>query len=138
MAKHLIFVYGTLRMGYGNHSLIKDSKLIGAAITREKYYMFANGIPYVTKPESLPKSKLTILENPIQITGEVYAVTKAKLDRLDLLEGHPNWYKREEVRVIVEDGTELSAWLYFNDEPDGELCINGDYGSHRKPYTRGG
>ena len=50
------------------------------------------------------------------IHGEVYEVEcNEVLKALDELEGHPNWYVREEVPVHLTDKEEIvHAYIYFN------------------------
>ena len=102
MDKILVSAYGTLRPGYGNNRLLVDSTHIGEGSTVEKYTMTASGIPYVSKRP---------LHN---IVVDVYEVSKDTLKRLDQLEGHPEWYKREVIPVKV-NGEILNTWLYFNE-----------------------
>jgi len=112
--KHLVFVYGTLKKGFGNHYLLKDAKFLGKARTEKKYKMTANGIPFVSKKEAIS-----------HIIGEVYEVGDEILRKLDFLEDHPNWYKREKVKVILENGRKLDVWLYFNEVSEGRYLISG-------------
>ena len=112
--KIYVFVYGTLRKGFGNHYLLRDSKFIGYGITKEKYSLYVDGIPYVVK---IPNT---------QIKGEVYEVDKHTLDELDELEGHPDFYRRELIDVIV-NGKTIKAWIYFFPYPKGELIKSGDF-----------
>jgi len=115
--EHLIFVYGTLRKGFGNHHLLENAEFLGTGRTKEKYKMTANGIPFVSKSEPVS-----------YIIGEVYEVDKKTLKRLDRLEGHPDWYKREKVKIILETGKEVEAWIYFNEISQGRHLIkNGDF-----------
>lgn len=123
MKKVKVFVYGTLRKGYGNHVFLEGSKFLGKAKTKEKYTMYARGIPFVSH------------EPMVEITGEVYEVDDFTLNRLDTLEGHPNWYIREKVPVILEDGTEVEAWLYFNDVEGGDIVPTGDYEDYERRYA---
>jgi gamma-glutamylcyclotransferase (GGCT)/AIG2-like uncharacterized protein YtfP len=117
---HYIFVYGTLRRGFWNHHLLKDSEFIGEGITKEKYSLYADEIPYVVK------------EPLTQIKGELYIVDDETLERLDLLEGHPSFYTRELVDVIV-DNKIYKAWIYFYPAPEGELIKSGDYKKRQMP-----
>lgn len=122
-----VAVYGTLRSGYGNHALIQDSTLIGSGKTKDRFTLTASGIPFVTKglDEGLSNVKV-----------EVYSVeTPHELRDLDGLEGHPSWYKREITTIVLEDGTEVDAWLYFN-EPGGVVVESGDYADYRKQNVR--
>lgn len=117
MEKFKVFVYGTLKKGFGNNYLLRDSKFIGEATTVEKYALYISGIPFVTKDEKIS-----------HIQGEVFEVTKETLLKLDSLEGHPNWYKREEIFVTLNKSKKkLKAWIYFNPTPGGTLEPSGSY-----------
>ena len=73
-----------------------------------------------------------------QVTGEVYSVDDATLRRLDELEGHPDAYKREQAEVVLQGGTELTAWIYLCDTPRGDLIESGDFlaGLNASPRRR--
>src|SRR3546814_1653427 len=43
MSKHLIFVYGTLKRGWGNNAIIHDQKYIGVGTTSPDFEMFSLG-----------------------------------------------------------------------------------------------
>ncbi len=116
----LVFVYGTLLRGYGNHARFLDgrSTFLGAYTTAEPYALFVADYPYVNK--ALPRTR---------IRGELYRVPVADMALLDALEEHPHDYCRERV-VVTRDGdgdgpAETDAWVYFNphisDQPDSRL-----------------
>ena len=42
----------------------------------------------------------------------MYDVAPLLLAELDAHEGHPRWYQRMLVDVVLDDGTGLQAWLY--------------------------
>jgi gamma-glutamylaminecyclotransferase len=86
------------------------------ATTIEKYALYVAGIPYVVPDEAVSP-----------VTGEVYATNPRILAALDVLEGHPQYYYREKIRVRLDDGKELSAWIYFYPEKMGALVKEGDY-----------
>ena len=111
-----VFVYGTLRKGLAWHSLIKNSEFIGEAKTKDKYCLYAENIPFLFKDEEVSKIK-----------GEVYEVDELTLKNLDKLEGHPNWYYREEVSIILNTEKEIIAWVYFYPKPCGKKIISGDF-----------
>lgn len=105
-----VFVYGTLKRGFRNHHLLHDSEYLGKAITAEQYTMtVANGIPFVSRNEQL---------GPIH--GEVYSVTAKTFEKLDELEEHPVWYKREEIEIHLfsKNGRPLplTAWIYLKSQ----------------------
>lgn len=113
--KHFIFVYGTLRNKLTWHHLLKNSLFVGNAITREKYTLYADSIPYLIENEK-----------SIQVIGEVYEVDSNTFSKLDQLEGHPNWYYRKEAQVLVEN-KEITTWIYFFPKATGKLISSGDY-----------
>jgi len=113
--KHLVFVYGTLRRVHGNHHLLEGAHCYGVGATKANYAMYmVSGYPYVTSTEE---------RNPI--IGELYAIDDETLDKLDKMEGHPRYYTRREIIVVVE-GVEYTAWMYFRD-PYGTLIPSGDF-----------
>lgn len=112
----LVFVYGTLRKGQPNHRLLEQSKFLGMAKTKKRYALYGNWLPFLSRARAVS-----------QVTGEVYSVDDATLSRLDQLEGHPDMYKREQAQVILQDGAEISAWIYFCDTPQGDLIESGDF-----------
>ena len=92
----LVAVYGTLKGGYGNNYLLKNSKLISEEVIVGFEMYSVGGFPVIYKKEGCP------------ITIEVYEVSEDILTgSLDALEGHPHWYCRE----LVET-SEGEAWLY--------------------------
>lgn len=112
---HLIFVYGTLRKFHGNHQLLKDARFYGVGTSKDRYSMYiAGGYPYVTSAETR-----------YPIVGELYNVDDATLEMLDKMEGHPHYYERKEIIVIVNE-VEYCAWMYVRD-PHGKLMPTGDY-----------
>jgi len=124
-----LFVYGTLRKGYGNHRFLNDERVrfLGRGETAEKYAMYCVGIPFVTKEKQVSKIK-----------GEVYEVPEDVLSRIDSLEGHPYAYRRELTEVVLEDGQKLTAWIYFYpyERLEGRgltLIESGDYADCRSP-----
>ena len=113
-----IFVYGTLRQGFGNYErFLTDSKFVGNAQTVNNYTMFKSGIPFVNP---------NIASYPI--VGEVYDVTDEVLARLDRLEGHPDWYYRKVIPVVILDtAEETRAAIYFNNYQEKQMLAVGDF-----------
>jgi len=113
--KHLVFVYGTLRKGHCNHHLLKEACCHGVGSSEACYAMYLkNGYPYITSSEAR-----------YQIVGELYSVEYDTLVALDKFEGHPRYYERREIPVIVGE-KRCTAWIYFRDPP-GILMQSGDY-----------
>lgn len=100
---HTVFVYGTLKAGYSNHHLLETSeKATGTAITTGQYEMYHAGFPMVKNGN----------KNTGQIVGELYTVDDETLKRLDRLEGHPDFFCRHVVKVMMAD-KEVEAWMYM-------------------------
>jgi len=112
--RELVFVYGTLRSGHHNHSLIRKSRKIGLGKTKEKYALYHTSIPFLYEDEKIH-----------QVIGELYEVNSATKEDLDMLEGHPVFYRRKRVPVLVDD-KQYTAWLYFGAK-QGRLIESGDY-----------
>lgn len=88
-----IFVYGTLMRGMGNHHLMEGSRFLSIARTKDRFAMFAAGVPFVNPDEALST-----------IFGELFEVPTVEiLDKLDRLEGHPDWYIRTPCTIEVAD-----------------------------------
>lgn len=99
-----IFVYGTLQRGYGNNRCLSNSEFVAQAVTKDTFALFNSGFPIAVRDsekfESLP------------VIGEVWEVSDVDLGRCDALEGHPNWYRREDITVLYEDGREEVVQMY--------------------------
>ncbi len=115
MRRNRVFVYGTLRSGFGNHHYVAKSAFCGPAATRHpNYVMTTNGIPFVC--EAAPDDP-----DAARIYGEIYEVDDETLAALDRLEGHPRWYRREIRKFVLWQPTSgravWDAWIYLCD-PD--------------------
>lgn len=103
---NLLAVYGTLKAGRANHSLLQYASYVGAGQTVYKYGLQAkdsNSVPFVFEHI-----------NEHRIAVEVYEVSDANTQlQLDYLEGHPNNYARKQIDVELLDGSVKTCWLYF-------------------------
>lgn len=82
-----VFVYGTLKRGYGNHTVMQDAEGIYITNAVIKGTMYDLG--------TFPGVRL---EGEGKIYGEIYYVgSQEGINRLDRLEGHPGFYKRREI-----------------------------------------
>ena len=102
MYEHLVFVYGTLKRGEPNHSLIKPgsvsrrSILIGTGTTQNKFPLIIAtryNIPHML--DAVGKGNL--------VSGEIYTVDQSMLDHLDILEGTPKHYQRRRENIILKE-----------------------------------
>lgn len=137
------FVYGSLRQGMRNFGVMENAggKFIATARTNDVFYMTgltSKAYPYLTEVPLLHE------QQPKQITGEIFSVTDEGLARLDELEGHPDFYRRE-LREVTCDGTGeiITCNIYllrdndtiqnaiadkrsrFEDVPSGDWCLHG-------------
>ena len=102
-----VFVYGTLKSGYGANSLLGEGRtLLGeTTIAGEIYHL--GGFPGVR------------LGGESKVHGEVWEVPESSLPRLDRYEGEGSLYIRHE--ITTEFGP---AWVYeYNDTPPVERRI---------------
>ena len=118
----IVAVYGTLKRGFSNNSVMGNSTYVASGKTMNKYPMVESGIPFV-----LPR-----VGEGHNIKVEVFMCTKAQLGPIDSLEGHPHNYCRKRTPVRLETGELVMAWLYFY--PNSEYVDNGTYIDE---YTRG-
>ncbi len=102
--KYTLFVYGTLKQGhYWHKSYLGDDKsdFIGIVSTSNDFTLIVDALPYLIRKQS---------DGPV--SGELYMVDKATLNKIDELEGHPSVYKREVISVFDESGEEKTAFAY--------------------------
>ena len=100
---NLVFVYGTLKKGFGNHRLLEKAHFLGEAYLRR------------TKMVDLGAYPAVITGGKKDVMGEIYQVDDETLARLDRLEGHPSFYERRQVKVfsVFQNVDTFIAWCYF-------------------------
>lgn len=96
----LLFVYGTLKRGYGNNRLLATAEFVAEDWAPGKLY---GGYVPVVAPLNA--------EEPVAhwVNGEVFLVDIETLRRCDQLEGHPHGYLR--TLVTLRSGTK--AFIYY-------------------------
>lgn len=110
---HLVFVYGSLKRGFYNNDVLRDSEFVTTTkTTRAKYNMLSvNGFfPGICH------------QGQYHISGEVYRVSGDVLWAMDIIEGNGDFYQRETVSVEGVDGL---VWMYFlmsRDVPTDPTC----------------
>jgi len=95
MTKRL-FVYGSLKKGFGNHALLEDSLFICKALTIQPLVLIDLG--------SFPAVLMEKGES--QVSGEVYEVTDSVFESIEHLEGYPSFYNRTDIPVLLNPGTD--------------------------------
>lgn len=105
----LVFVYGSLKKGYGNHPILGNSEFIGKAKTYLEFQMYSfGGFPALVSGDK-------------SYEGEIYSVDEDTMVRLDRLEGYPHFYTRKEHNVIINDEDNPLVWIYtLADESEAE------------------
>ncbi|GMR40969.1 hypothetical protein PMAYCL1PPCAC_11164, partial [Pristionchus mayeri] len=111
MSLHRVLVYGTLKSGHSNHSVLTESegkqRLLGLAETTSPFPLVvgtAFNIPFL----------LYARGQGHKVEGELYEVDDVKLARLDALEKHPIFYERKMEKVLILHCNEtVDAWVYF-------------------------
>lgn len=98
---HFVFVYGTLKAGYGNHRYLHGSRFICNALTLTRYRMWCIGFPLIQRDDRAGHP----------VAGEVYDITPRTMADLDALEANGRMYRRATRDLRSHDGL-LSAYLY--------------------------
>ena len=101
---NVVAVYGTLKKGYSNYAgHLKSAKYIGKGTTKTKYPLLIESLPFLVNKPGLGH----------RVEVDVFKVDDLTFQKLDRLEGHPQWYRREEIPVEVK-GRTVICWVYFN------------------------
>ena len=117
MERNLVFVYGTLRRGFGNSRYLLDKKTRDLGTHRTvpgfSLYLVTGGII----PGMIEDSSTN------QVTGELYEVSGKVLKRLDSLEGVPHLYHRNRISLVGN----IRCWAYIWPRGTGSYIPSGDY-----------
>jgi gamma-glutamylcyclotransferase (GGCT)/AIG2-like uncharacterized protein YtfP len=108
---HKVFVYGSLLGGLHNNHHLGTSRLLQPGVQTQDSYVLLKaaedeGYPFAIKSSDLRGMASSLL-------GEVYEVTDRVLASLDVLEGHPDVYRREEIQYIDAKKEVSTAWMYL-------------------------
>ena len=98
---HKLFVYGTLRKGCANHHYLHGCEFIDAECEGVIRY-WERGVPFPFAKKGKGK-----------IYGELYSVPDNVLKNIDILEGHPSFYRREIQTIKDRNGDEVEGWVYL-------------------------
>ena len=135
-----IAVYGTLRVGYGNHRYVAGRTAEITPGVVDGYELVVEGLPYA-RPSTTGRLVVEVMWPLPHLYDEVLA-------DLDQLEGyHPdadtNHYTRTQVTVTTQDGAGVEAWLYEVGELGRRrlrsyptVVASGDYADVRRPAAR--
>ena len=98
-----MFVYGSLKKDFSNHSLLSRNSAFfcGEYLTKAASFEMRSygGFPCV----------LNVDKGGKKVMGELYLCTPSLIEAMDKMEGHPFWYKRK--RVWMDDGTWAHTYI---------------------------
>lgn len=100
--KYLVFVYGTLKSKQPNHYWVTNSangqsKFICSGETSDPYPLTIAtryNIPFMLQLPGIGH----------RVTGEIYNIDESMLSNLDILEGYPKYYTRQEIVINGDNG----------------------------------
>lgn len=96
-------VYGSLRRGMHNHSVLSGAKLIDVTETQDEFKMVSLG----SFPAVIPGNK--------SVKIELYETDSPEIKKnLDRLEGYPDFYNRK--KILLKNG--MKAWIYILNDKD--------------------
>lgn len=110
----LVFVYGTLKKGEGNSSLLSFSEFLGERTTKEGYLLVASGFPFMVPRDvlsSLEEYGEDLKEEWIKpVKGHLFRLDSERtLGSLDMLEGEGHFYHRRQIELSTGE----TAWAYL-------------------------
>ena len=116
-----LIVYGTLMSGERNHRFCRNAVSINPCTITGTLYDTGYGFPaFVSEGDGVVKAEL--IEIPI-----------ADWAAVDGLEGYPRLYDRLMFPAKLEDGTEVSGWVYvMHNLPEmAQVIESGDWKEYR-------
>lgn len=102
LSSELVFVYGTLMSGHGNHFHLTGARFLGNGQV--------NGLGLYDVTPYFPGA---VRENGSSILGEIYQVDSVTLNSLDRLESNGFLYLREKLPVLLNGEVNVEAWVYL-------------------------
>lgn len=100
---NLVFVYGSLKRGYPLNQALSRSLYVSKATAGPQYTLLEGDMfPFLVERKG------------IGARGELYLVDDRTLEDLDRIEGHPNFYKRKQIKITDEFGQERTAFAYIH------------------------
>jgi gamma-glutamylaminecyclotransferase len=107
-SRTLLFVYGTLKRGQGNHAFLAGQEFLGEAVTEPRYRIFDLG----------PYPGLVVDEaNGLAVKGELWAVHVGCLAELDRFEEESHTFIR--APVAIQGREPVHAYFWNRVVPDG-------------------
>ncbi|XP_052402963.1 gamma-glutamylaminecyclotransferase C-like [Carassius gibelio] len=146
---HHVFIYGTLKKGQPNHSIITNT-----TIGQAEFLAYARTVepyPLVIATKNNYPFLLNLPGKGQRVHGEIYSVDQKMLDFLDEFEECPELYQRTKVQLEVQDGDDEGentlkpgsieeAFVYSTNKYEPEWLLKPTYdnydtnGDHGLPY----
>lgn len=105
-----VFVYGTLKRGYGNNHCLDRAYFVDTAVTLKKFRLYNAGFPVMCDDTHTNDACNAY------VRGEVWHFNDVEiLRRLDRLEGNGRMYHRKRINVELQDGTRMKVQAYIGD-----------------------
>jgi gamma-glutamylcyclotransferase (GGCT)/AIG2-like uncharacterized protein YtfP len=132
----LFAAMGTLKRGGSNSHLLSSSHFLSVGSTEPVYGMKSlGGFP-------------SLIVGDMSVRVDVFTITPETLHRLDGLEGYRedspqhSFFTREIIKVTLESGEEVEAWIYYVANPDTianspDYTITDEYGRLSWDQRRG-
>lgn len=122
--KIMIFVYGSLKQNFHNHSLMENisATFIGNCCTVFPIY------DMISMNDSYP----AVINGNFYISGELYEINEKDIEKLDSLEGYPNFYDRILTKVVLDNGLIYYPFLYIL----SETFIKNERSHFEKKYSK--
>ncbi len=102
--KHVIFCYGTCKLGYYFHNQYlggDKSVFLGPGKSSKDLTLFVEALPVVIEQKG-----------DLGVKGELYEIDTKTLEELDSLEGFPEFMQRKLVDITTKEG-KVTAWVYL-------------------------
>lgn len=126
--KEFVAVYGSLRKGFGNNRLLSSAEFLGDGATIDHFTMHSlGGFPCIVE------------DGNCNVAVEVYAVDNDTFERLDMLEGYPDFYNRKLTEICLFSGEQVKCWVYYMDQDNAYIRPNsevesGDWKEFKQGY----
>ena len=122
MNKNLIAVYGSLRQGFGNHRLLKDSKYLGSFNSKPEFNLYSLG--------GFPGLKT---DGKTSVVMEVYEITDEVAKNVDNLEGYdPNRKSTFYDKINIETPYGVAGvYIYVDHISEKRLIASGDWSNYK-------
>jgi gamma-glutamylaminecyclotransferase len=109
-----IFVYGTLKRGYGNNRLLQKDTVtfIDEVITKDLFFMNSVGFPYLF-PKNIFNFNMGLVFR--RARGELYFTEDERvIANLDALEGEGHHYHRKTIAIDGHEDKEVFAYFQLD------------------------